>query len=92
MPHHSLLFGVFQGRHPNAHQPSDAAAKVVDKPDALERWLLAAQLSELHDSLRPGLTHLNWHSLGIQDFVNPVLKVLHMQEFCPQSLFCFLTP
>ena len=50
----------------------------MDKPDTLERWLLAAQFSELHDSLRPGLTHLNWHSLGIQDFVNPVLKVLHM--------------
>ena len=79
MTHRPLLFDIFAGNSSVARHSSDAAAaKVVDKPDSLERWLLAAQLSELHDSLRPGLTHLNWHALGIQDFVNPVLKVLHM--------------
>lgn len=62
----------------------------MDKPDTLERWLLAAQLSVLHDSLRPGLAHLNWHSLGIQDFVNPVLKVLHMCSF-PSSITSLLS-
>jgi len=49
--------------------------QVVDKPDSVERWLLATQLSQLHDCLRPGLTHLNWHALGIQEFVNPISKV-----------------
>ncbi len=49
--------------------------QVVDKPDSVERWLLTTQLSQLHDCLRPGLTHLNWHALGIQEFVTPISKV-----------------
>ncbi len=47
----------------------------MDRPDSAERWLLASQLSQLRDCLRPGLTHLNWHALGIQDFVTPIYKV-----------------
>ena len=74
-----LLTGTLTSSQPTAHHPSDAPTKVVDRPDSLERWLLATQLSELHDSLKPGLTHLNWHALGIQDFVNPVLKVRQMR-------------
>ena len=56
----------------------------MDKPDSVERWLLASQLRQLHDSLCPGLTHLNWHALGIQDFVTPIYKVEVQQE--PLSL------
>lgn len=41
----------------------------------MEKWLLASKLSQLHDCLRPGLTYLNWHALGTQDFVTPVIKV-----------------
>ena len=56
--------------------------QAVDKPDSAERWLLASQLSQLRDWLRPGLTHLNWHALGIQAFVTPVCKVEHTLSVC----------
>ena len=50
--------------------------QAVDKPDSSERWLLASQLSQLRECLRSGLTHLNWHALGIQEFVTPIYKVM----------------
>ena len=64
----------------------------MDKPDSVERWLLASQLRQLHDSLRPGLTHLNWHALGIQDFVTPIYKVEAQQDpyHCKESLNAML--
>ena len=52
--------------------------QAVDRADSAERWLLASQLSQLSDCLRPGLAHLNWHALGIQDFVTPIYKVMLM--------------
>ena len=55
--------------------------QAVDKPDSAERWLLTSQLSQLHECLRPGLTHLNWHALGIQDFVTPIYKVMPIPQF-----------
>ena len=58
----------------------DVALQAVDKPDSAERWLLASQLIQLRDCLRPGLTHLNWHALGIQDFVTPIYKVELIQH------------
>ena len=62
----------------NSPKSSDIVLQAVDKPDPAERWLLTSQLTQLHECLRPGLTHLNWHALGIQDFVTPIYKVMPM--------------
>ncbi|KAI9351727.1 dynein heavy chain, N-terminal region 1-domain-containing protein [Zopfochytrium polystomum] len=43
--------------------------EVVGSLDAAEHKLLSQHIGELHRVMKPGLTRLNWNSLGIPDFI-----------------------
>jgi len=58
-----------------------ANVQVLKELTPIEHSLLTFQLEKLHKTLLPGITVLNWHSLGVPEFVTSVRKVI-CQPLC----------
>jgi dynein heavy chain len=53
----------------------DSYHQLVNGFEAAEERMMASHLNHIRKVLRPGLTRINWSSLGIADFVNKTTQV-----------------